>query len=101
MSRVKSSHALGLAFGAMMFAACGGSAGDRPPDINREGGNGAGGNTDASSTGASGTTGIINLSDLTPMDQCDGGVCGDGAATVPAVCGDGKINQLDEKCDDG
>ena len=99
-----SSRALGLAFGAMMFAACGGSAADRSPGVNRDGGNGAGGNTDASSTGASGTTGIINLGDVTlmnPGNECDGGVAGDGSATVPAVCGDGKINQTDEKCDDG
>jgi fibro-slime domain-containing protein len=69
-----------------------------------------GGDKDAStgsSDGAGSTstgTGVISLGDSQVVDPfaplCDG-ACSEGAATVPPVCGDGKINQPDEKCDDG
>ena len=75
----------------------GGDSGD--PVVSTGGSSGAGG-TSTTSTG----TGVINLGDsaiVDPFDDCDGGACPEAAPPPPMVCGDGKINQVDEKCDDG
>src|SRR6266851_1472881 len=103
---MKTFHALALSLGALLVG-CGGSPevvappGGNDADINVVGG-GSGG---VSGTGTGSGTGMINLGDSTIIDpfalDCDGSVCGEAAALVPAVCGDGKINQADEKCDDG
>jgi fibro-slime domain-containing protein len=61
---------------------------------------------DASTGGAGGSSGdlpdvIIGTRDLPPLPpRCEGGLC-DAGTNMPAVCGDGKINRSDEKCDDG
>jgi cysteine-rich repeat protein len=61
---------------------------------------------DSSSGGFGGSPGggpdvIIVLPDQTPVPiPCEGSIC-DAGPNMPAVCGDGKINRADEKCDDG
>jgi fibro-slime domain-containing protein len=61
---------------------------------------------DASSGGAGGSNGIdfpdiiIVPRDAVVPPPCDGTIC-DAGQNMPAVCGDGKINRSDEKCDDG
>jgi fibro-slime domain-containing protein len=61
---------------------------------------------DASSGGSGGTNGDFPDSIIAPIDvpparpPCEGSTC-DAGINMPAVCGDGKINRSDEKCDDG
>jgi len=65
------------------------------------------GTSDTSSGGAGGSGGIdipdifITPGDVqAPPSACEGSIC-DAGPNMPAVCGDGKINRSDEKCDDG
>jgi len=98
---MKSFHLVAFCVGALIVG-CGGSNAELVVAGDKDGGGDGGGG--ASSTGASGT-GMINLGDSTIVDpfggDCDGGTCGEAAAVVPPVCGDGKMNQPEEKCDDG
>jgi fibro-slime domain-containing protein len=72
---------------------------------------GSGGAPDASAPDApSGGTGgagggfdldvIIVPRDVPSISACDGNLC-DAGSNTPAVCGDGKMNRAEEKCDDG
>ena len=93
-------RAVGLSLSALVLS-CGSNA-ELTAHPRLDGG--SDGSIDASMTGTVGTNGVINLGDsivIDPGSICDDRVCGDGAATVPPVCGDGKINQADEQCDDG
>jgi fibro-slime domain-containing protein len=97
---MKSFHLIPFCLGALLVA-CGGNSPEvavQGGDMDASTGNAGGG------AGTSTGTGMINLGDsqvVDPFDPLCDGPCPEGAATVPAVCGDGKINQADEKCDDG
>src|SRR6476620_10062653 len=101
---MKSFHGVPGCVGALIIGAvivgCGGGAELAVPGGGNEAGIGGG-----PGTGAGGTTGVINLGDSGIVDpfapECDGGACAEAAPKVPPVCGDSKINQADEKCDDG
>ena len=91
---------------ATMSAACSPEAAlGRPGNGGASGTNSVG---DASTTGGSGGNGggdfldvIIVTPDAIPQPPaCEGSIC-DAGPNMPAVCGDGKINRSDEKCDDG
>ena len=95
------------------FAALSAACSPEAPLGRAKGASGGGGQTDtdastldSSSGGFGGSTGggldvIIIPRDQTPVPSpCEGSIC-DAGPNMPAVCGDGKINRADEKCDDG
>jgi len=79
----------------VILGACGGGA--ELPTGPVEGGT----SVDAGFEGGGGTGGTIIVVPPAPDSGCDD--CDDGAAgtQVTAVCGDGKVNRAEEKCDDG
>jgi fibro-slime domain-containing protein len=90
---------------AVMLSACSPEAPLGRPG--KGGTSGAGADAPDASTGTGGSGGggfldvIIAPHDTPPSrPACEGSIC-DAGTNMPAVCGDGKINRSDEKCDDG
>src|SRR5689334_15479310 len=100
---------LGCAFVLSSFACSSEAPLARPGNAGAAGVSGGGndGGMPDSSVGGAGGSGVdlpdvfIGTRDVpAPPPLCDGNIC-DAGINMPAVCGDGKINRSDEKCDDG